>query len=146
MKVLVHPKAVIRRLRNTMTGEEGLVTSSNEFDKDAAREDYFAIEAVNLSSFAVTIDNVGFEVSSQKKRMMMIQPVIMDDGKWPRRLDRRESVTVYGSLPILLKEPGTILIRNAFVETSCGKICRGSSGTLTGLIEYAANHQLGNAK
>lgn len=137
VKILVKPKAVIQRFRNSETGAPGVLTSENEFIKEPI-DQHFAIEAVNLSSFPVTIDNVGFELDMEDKRKMIVQPVLMDEGKWPRRLDQRESVMVYGSLPNILGNPDTCRIRNAFVETSCGTICRGTSGALKGLVLFAS--------
>ena len=142
VKVHVQFKSVMRRFRNSVTGAEGVMTSLNDFNKKILDE-YFAIEAVNLSSFPVVIGNVGFEVYGMTERMMIIQPVVEDNGKWPRKLDQRESVTVYGSLRHLLADPNTAKIKNAFVETSCGKICRGTSPALSGLIDYARCHQQG---
>jgi len=136
VKVLVKPKSVISRLRDTETGAAGVLTSINEFCTEPL-DSYFAIEIVNLSTFPVTIDNVGFEIIKNDKRMSLVQPILMDDGKWPRRLDQREAVTVYGSLPYLLNASGTCKIKNAFIETSCGTICRGTSGALKGLIRFA---------
>ena len=142
VKVLVQPKAVMRRFRNTATGDEGVLTSLNEFNQEALDE-YFAIEAVNLSSFPVTIHNVGFEVRKQNKRMMIVPPILADNGQWPRKLEQRESVTVYGLLLPIINDPGAPRIKNSFVETSCGTICRGTSGALKGLAEYANELQLG---
>ena len=136
VKVLVKPKAIMRRLRNTETGAAGVITSIDEFSTEPL-DSYFAIEVVNISSFPVTVDNVGFELIKDDRRMSIFQPILMDEGKWPRRLDQRESVTVYGSLPHILDDPGTCRIKNAFAETSCGKICRGTSGALKGLVRFA---------
>ena len=55
----------------------------------------------------------------------------------------RESVTVYGLLLPIINDPGAPRIKNSFVETSCGTICRGTSGALKGLTEYANELQLG---
>ncbi len=140
IKILVRPKAIIRRTMNTVTGAEGCITSLNEFNCNEL-DDYFAIEAVNISTFPVTIDNAGFEVRKQDNRMTIFQPIFMDNGSWPRRLEPRDSVTIYGSLKHLLKSDGTPKIKNAFVETSCGTICRGTSGALEGLINYTKQLQ-----
>lgn len=136
LKIEVQPKAVIRRFKNSVTGGEGIMTSMNEFNQDFIDE-HFAIEVINLSSFPVVIDSVGFEVRGNDKRMVIVQPIFIDDGKWPRKLDQRESVTVYGSLPHILRNPGASKIMCAFVETSCGEVCRGTSAALSGLVEYA---------
>lgn len=136
VKVLVKPKAIIKRYRNPETGAAGVLTSTNEFRTEPV-DSHFAIEVVNLSTFPVTVDNVGFELIKDERRMSIVQPILMDEGKWPRRLDQRESVTVYGSLPHILNDPGTCRIKNAFAETSCGKIFRGTSEALKGLVRFA---------
>jgi len=136
VKVVVKPKSITRRYRNPETGAAGAITSINEFCTEPL-DSYFAIEAVNLSTFPVTVDNVGFELIKDDRRMSIVQPIFMDEGKWPRRLEQRESVTVYCSLPILLKDPGTCIIKNAFAETSCDNFFRGKSEALKGLVRFA---------
>ena len=71
--------------------------------------------------------------------MSIVQPILMDDVTWPRRLEQRASVTVYCSLTNLLKDPGTCRIKNAFAETSCENFFRGKSEALKGLVRFA-NH------
>lgn len=140
VNILVKPKSITRRYRNPEMGTGGVITSINDFCTEPI-DSYFAIEVVNLSTFPVTIDNVGFELIKNDTRMSIVEPIFSDEGKWPRRLDQRESVTIYGSLPHLLKEPGTCIIKNAFAETSCGKLFRGTSGALKGLVQYAVELQ-----
>lgn len=141
VRVQVKPKAVIRRVNDPFTRLEGMVTSSNEFNLDHIDE-YFAIEAINLSTFPVTIDSIGFKLSGKTERMAIVQPVVIDGGKWPRKLEPRESVTFYASLTQILCDPGTAKIKYAFAETSCGVLCKGTSGALRGLVNLARQNQL----
>lgn len=141
VQVQVQPKAIMRRVKNPVTGIEGVLASSTEFNTDHLDE-YFAIEAVNLSTFPVVIDTIGFQVAGQSTRMTIIQPLVIDGGKWPRRLEPRESVTAYGQLRYILSEPGAAKIKYAFAETSCGVLCKGTSGALKGLTDFARQAQL----
>lgn len=87
----------------------------------------FCIEVTNLSDFAVTIKDVGFFYRGTKSRGAIIQPVLIDGGSWPRRLESRTAVTVYchvGSKNIEKK------IRTAYATTECGKTKTGNSPAL----------------
>ena|SRR5665213_2429941 len=55
----------------------------------------FRIEVVNLSAFALTVNEVGVFYSGTGRRGAILQPVLHDDGSWPRRLEPRSSVTAY---------------------------------------------------
>lgn len=140
VKILVQPKSIIHRVRNSETGTEGFITSKENFNCQNI-DAYFAIEAINISTFPVTIKAVGFEVRRQKNRMVIGHPVIIDNGNWPRRLEPRESVTMYGLLNDIVNNTGAANINNAFVETSCGSTCRGTSGALIELIKYVRQLQ-----
>lgn len=141
VKVQIIPKAVIRRVNDPFTQLEGIVTSSNEFDP-VHIDEYFAIEAINLSTFPIVIDSIGFRVSGKTERMEIVRPVVLDGGKWPRKLEPRESVTFYASLAQILCDPGSASIKCAFAETSCGVLCKGTSGALRGLVVLARQNQL----
>jgi hypothetical protein len=141
VRVQVQPKTIMRRIKNPVTGAEGVLSSSTEFNANHLDE-YFAIEAVNLSNFPVTIDCIGFQVSGQSTRMTIIHPIVTDGGEWPRKLEPRESVTAYGQLRYILSEPGSAKIKYAFAETSCGVLCKGTSGALKGLVNFAKQSQL----
>ncbi|MDZ7888356.1 MAG: hypothetical protein U5M72_03475 [Pseudomonas sp.] len=87
----------------------------------------FCIEVTNLSDFAVTVKDVGFFYRGTNKRGAIIQPVLIDNGPWPRRLESRTSVTIYcqvGSTNIEKK------IKAAYAITECGKTKTGNSPAL----------------
>ncbi|MGE6790620.1 hypothetical protein ACQKFS_01125 [Pseudomonas guineae] len=87
----------------------------------------FCIEVTNLSDFAVTVKDVGFFYKGTKNRGAIIQPVLIDNGPWPRRLESRTSVTIYcqvGSKNIEKK------IRAAYAITECGRTSTGKSPAL----------------
>ena len=87
----------------------------------------FCIEVTNLSAFAVTVREVGVLYKGTKERGCITQPVLIDGGPWPRRLEPRSSVTVYG------QQPGSSLerrIKTAYAKTECGVTKTGSSPAL----------------
>ena len=87
----------------------------------------FCIEVTNLSSFAVTVSDVGVSYYGTKNRGSIIQPVLLDGGKWPRRLEPRSSVTVYGQTPT--SSTGH-KIRCAYAITDCGVTKHGNNPAL----------------
>jgi hypothetical protein len=87
----------------------------------------FCIEVTNISVFAVTVNDVGFFYRGTDLRASYIHPVLLDGGSWPRRLEPRSSVTVYGSPPEL--RPGQP-IRCAYAKTECGVTKTGTSPAL----------------
>lgn len=84
----------------------------------------FCIEITNLSAFAVTINEAGVLYKGTDSRGAYTQPIIIDGGSWPRRLEPRSSVTVYGQPPT--GNPGHPL-KCAYASTACGVTRRGSS-------------------
>ena len=88
----------------------------------------FCIEVTNLSSFAVTVSDVGVIYYGTKSRGSIIQPVLLDGGAWPRRLEPRSSVTVYGQKPASYSTDDKI--RCAYATTDCGVTRRGNSPAL----------------
>lgn len=87
----------------------------------------FCVEVTNLSAFPVTICDVGVFYRGTDRRGCIIQPVLMDGGAWPRRLESRSSVTVYSGKPTSV--PGQRL-RCAYAKTECGHTRTGSSPAL----------------
>lgn len=87
----------------------------------------FCIEVTNLSSFAVTISEVGVLYYGTAARGAIIQPVLGDGGEWPRRLEPRSSVTVYAHNPAA---NSAHRIRCAYANTECGVTSRATSPAL----------------
>lgn len=90
----------------------------------------FGIEVVNLSTFAVTIEEVGFTIGRTIKtgrRMAIPQPIVIDGQPWPRRLETHAAVTAY--LDPRQIERGEI-VRRAYARTACGEARYGTSGAL----------------
>lgn len=84
----------------------------------------FCIEITNLSVFAVTIEEAGVLFKGTDSRGAYTQPILIDGGSWPRRLEARSSVTVYGQPPV--GKPGNPL-KCAYARTACGITRHGSS-------------------
>ena len=83
-----------------------------------------AIEIINLSRFSVTIKEVGFTIGNTKidnsERSAIPNPIIIDGGNWPRRLDTGEAVTVYCGFETLSGNIGQAYARTASDETAYG--------------------------
>jgi hypothetical protein len=99
----------------------------------------FSIEVVNLSSFPVTVADVGFSVDGRKinrgHRLAILQPILIDGKPWPRRLEAREAVSAYFD-PSDIVERGE-KIGKAYARTSCGAVAYGTSGALNQLRREA---------
>lgn len=92
----------------------------------------FCIEVINLSAFAVTINEVGIihgqSRSKSPARSMVAQPIVIDGGSWPRRLEPREAVSVYFDANTLGRPSSGF--GKAYAKTGCGEIAYGDSPAL----------------
>jgi hypothetical protein len=86
----------------------------------------FCIEVTNLSAFPVTVYDVGVFYRGSDNRGSLANPILIDGGGWPRRLEPRTAVSVYCRS---LQQPGHI-IRCAYARTECGHTETGTSGAL----------------
>lgn len=87
----------------------------------------FCIEVTNLSAFAITVCDVGVFYKGTDRRGSFVQPVLIDGGPWPRRLEPRSSVTIYGQTPESTAEQQ---IKTAYAKTECGVTKTGTSPAL----------------
>ena len=85
-----------------------------------------SIDITNLSAFAVTVDEVGLLHHGTRNRSVIGNPILPDDGKWPRRLEPRSSITIYSQRPDLTSHR----IKCAYARTQCGVIETGNSPAL----------------
>lgn len=85
------------------------------------------IQVTNLSEFAVTVREVGFQLGGTNKRMTLMSPILPDGGGWPRRLEPRSSVSVYAALE---PDENTRRISCAYATTECGYTKKGNSPAL----------------
>ena len=95
----------------------------------------FCIEVTNLSSFAVTIEETGVFYRGTDKRGAYTRPILLDGDDWPRRLEARSSVTVYGQPPT---SEGGHPLKCAYARTACGVTRTGTSPALKQLAKSAA--------
>lgn len=96
-------------------------------------DDALCIEITNLSSFEVTVTEVGLLLRDAKTRMMILAPILFDEGPWPRRLKPREAVTVYSPLPAILDDPRAANVHKAYARTACGEQ-RTAKGPIVAMI------------
>ena len=93
------------------------------------------IEVSNLSSFDVTVREVGF-ILPDKKKLTITKPETLKGSTWPRRLRARESVTVFCNLSEL--DPKKFRdVKKAYAITDCGVKRMGTSPALKQLIQIA---------
>lgn len=85
------------------------------------------IEVTNLSTFPVTITEVGVLYQSTTSRGQLVQPLLYGGESLPHRLAARTSVTAYAD-PGALR--GNHLVRCAYAATDCGVTATGDSTAL----------------
>jgi hypothetical protein len=92
----------------------------------------FCIEVTNLSAFPLTITEVGLTVGRTARgvrRGAIPVPKVMDGLPWPRRLEARESVSLYFHPETMRGGP----YGRAYAQTACGSVGYGTSPALTQL-------------
>ena len=87
VKLRVNPKLAVRYESG------GVFSHTTELLPNSAP----AVEVINLSAFPVTIAEAGFKLTGDDGRVIPTPPCVIDNKPWPRRLESRESVTVYFS-------------------------------------------------
>lgn len=85
------------------------------------------IEVTNLSDFPVTIEEVGYTQHAHT-RLGFVRPILTDSKGWPRRLEARDSVSVYANIEDIPHDIG-----KAFARTACGVTRFGNSAALDDL-------------
>lgn len=92
----------------------------------------FSIQVTNLSRFPLTIREVGLTLDGRSirsgGRAAIPDPVILDGGPWPRRLDARDAVSVYFDVGQLRGVQGRV--GRAYARTACDEVAYGSSPAL----------------
>lgn len=138
VKLKVIPKAV-KAAGKSVEGKEFILTTQNEFIGKNSK-DLFAIEVINLSKFPVVIEEVGFVSKKNKKERMYIpDPLLNGAGDWPKKLESREAITLYGKLSGILSSNMSSSLFGAFALTACGHKEVGNSEALKQLIEFSKN-------
>lgn len=103
----------------------------------ASSEPRIAIEVINESRFAVTIDEVGFEVRGERNRFAITLPLVGDGKPWPRRLEPFDAVIAYGVIDarFLSMLPR---MKQAYASTTTGHTKLGNSKALRTISRLGA--------
>jgi hypothetical protein len=97
-----------------------------------------AIEVVNRSPFALTISQVGFQLRGSKKVLALIDPILPDGGRIPRRLEARSAFTAYFSVEDTKKLSSQDVTR-AYANTDSGEVGYSSRRSLRKLLRSLAS-------
>ena len=89
----------------------------------------FCIEVINLSTFPVTISEVGVLFHNTDARGAVINPIIIDGGKFPRRLEPRSSFTAYLQSEVF-QNKDDFKVKCAYASSDCGEMVTGKSPAL----------------
>jgi len=120
---------VVPKLTHMVNGSFAMnATRSNPLTKrliEAGHAFRLSVEVVNLSTFPVTVSEIGFG-RPDEDRYLLAEAELSPGKTWPIRLESREAVTAYGAIgvgidPRVLKKPV------AFALTECGSAAYGSS-------------------
>jgi len=115
--------AVVEQMRNGQY--VGIVRHSGKpFPSDLMQ--HLCVEVVNLSSFPVTISEVGFGRRDDEGGRHVVIPFDRFGDQLPKRLEPRESMSVYGAPQARLK-PSIARMAKAYAMTSCGGVAYGTS-------------------
>ncbi len=82
-----------------------------------------SVDVTNLSTFPVTVKEIGMTVPWSKRRLAIFQPGVTDGRPLPRRLETRESVCLLFDP----KEASGNRVGRAYARTACGVIATGTS-------------------
>ena len=96
-----------------------------------------AIEVVNLSSFAVTISDVGFGRVNAPRRCCLARPELADGRTWPARLESREALTAYCQVPSTKRDRDDFISLSdgvAYAQTQCDTVKYGSSAAFAKFV------------
>ena len=97
-------------------------------------DDFFSIDATNLSAFPLELREVGLSLSPFWKReihRLYLKPLTHMGSQLPCRLEPRQRADFYFAGPIDGKPPSKI--RSAYVKTACLTYFRGSTPALRGM-------------
>lgn len=95
------------------------------------------IEITNLSTFALTVAEVGLLYQGTDKRGALIHHMLNNGERLPKRLEPRSSVSVYAH-PSALDGPSPS-IKCVYANTDCGLTFTGKSGALEQLVAERAS-------
>ena len=115
-----------------------VVRPSYAIDPNGQRTTMLCIAVTNFSSFAMTINEVGYTGragAKRGKRAMIFQPHVIDGKPWPRRLAPREAVSLYFGVEDVPRDPS--FLARAYAGTECGVYAYGTSPAMDQLRSLA---------
>lgn len=97
-------------------------------DGHIERTPRLCIEVTNLSSFPLTVSEVGVLLKGTSERAVILQPMLNNGASLPYRLDPRTSLSTYAAPDALAdtRHP----VKCAYVRTDCGLTFKGDSRAL----------------
>ena len=132
---------VIPKLAFDVEGGRYTTSEWNKYSKrlqDDSAAKRWTIEVVNLSSFGLTIDEVGFSDKTVDGTFAMMNPELSRKRTWPVRLRPHAKAIFYSTDGVLLPPP-VWANPYAYVKTDCGQCVYGKSPVLE---HVAANKAL----
>lgn len=134
----------------------GIITMWHQLSKDAVRlkilpahalpvgrggagEWTLLIGVINLSAFAVTVDEVGLELVT-KEHLINTPTTTTNHGPLPVRLEPREALTVL-CFPGLKTHQRLAEVRAAYARCQCGTVRYGNSPALRQLVRAAGEER-----
>ena len=90
-----------------------------------------SVDVTNLSTFPITVNEIGMTIHRSKSRVVVFQPTVIDGGPFPRRLEPRESVCLLFDP----KEASGEYVGKTYAKTACGVLATGTSPAFQQLRE-----------
>ena len=123
---------------NLDVGKRSLKNSANIIPL-VGESDQLAIEIVNMGLLPITVSEVGFHASNKIKRFAIQSLETIDGGNWPRRLEKKEKVTVLLNGKNFEDRGKVKLIKGAYAKTDCGAYITGYSKALKSFVRKIVN-------
>jgi len=98
------------------------------------QETKLCIDVTNFSTFPLTITEVGVLYRGTSERGAIINPIIIDGGDFPRKLEPRTAFSAYARLDSMRRANGKS-VKCAYVKTDCGVMVKGNSPALKQMVE-----------
>jgi hypothetical protein len=96
---------------------------------------FVCFDVTNLSTFPLTVTEVGFLYWWTRRRAAIPNPIVNNGPAFPRELTPRTSVSAYTPQENLAA--ASYRIRCAYVKTDCGLIFTGNSPALRGMVKQS---------
>ncbi len=131
VKLRVVPKRSYSLGGSNIVSGEAINSQMQELEKNSLS--WWSIEVVNLSTFPLTISEVGFG-TRKGQRHVVVNPMITDDETLPFRLEPRTAVLIH-SRPDATFDPDLLKNKSAFAVTDCGVVRYGRSPVFSQFVQ-----------